>query len=57
MIAIGFSLGSGVLGDGILHSVDVDDVSYPFVEETPGVPAVFEWVVVGSGQGVSLPRQ
>ena len=55
IIAIGFSLGSGVLGDGILHSVDLDDVSYPFVEETPGVPAVFEWVVVGSGQGVSLP--
>jgi len=55
IVAIGFSLGSGVLGDGILHSVDLDDVSYPFVEETPGVPAVFEWVVVGSGQGVSLP--
>jgi hypothetical protein len=55
IVAIGFSLGSGVLGDGILHSVDVGDVSYPFVKETPAVPAVFEWVVVGSGQGVSLP--
>ena len=55
IVAIGFSLGSGVLGDGILHSVDVGDVSYPFVEETPAVPAVFEWVVVGSGQGGSLP--
>jgi hypothetical protein len=55
IIAIGFSLGSGVLGDGILHSVYLDDVEYPFVEETPAVPAVFEWVVVGSGQGGSLP--
>ena len=55
IVAIGFSLGSGVLGDGILHSVDVGDDSYPFVEETPEVPAVFEWVVVGSGQGGSLP--
>lgn len=55
IIAIGFSLGSGVYGEGIVHSVDVGDVAYPFVEETPEVPAVFEWVVVGSGQGGSLP--
>ena len=55
IVAIGFSLGSGVLGDGILHSVDVGDDSYSFVEETPEVPAVFEWVVVGSGQGGALP--
>jgi len=55
IVGIGFSLGSGVLGDGILHSVDVGDVSYPFVKETPAVPAVFEWVVVGSGQGKTLP--
>lgn len=55
IIAVGFTLGSGVYGDGIVHSVDVGDVAYSFVEETPEVPAVFEWVPVGSGQGASLP--
>lgn len=56
IIAIGFTLGTGVLGDGIVHSVFLDEAQYPFTEvETPGVDAVFEWVVVGSGQGAALP--
>jgi len=56
IIAIGFTLGSGILGDGILHSVFVDDAVFPFTEvDTPGVDAVFEWQVAGSGQGATLP--
>lgn len=56
IVAVGFSLGSGVLGDGIVQWVYVDDFAYPFVQEdTPAVPAVYEWVVVGSGQGKALP--
>ncbi len=33
--AIGFSLGSGVQGDGVLHDIKVDDTEYEFTSEVP----------------------
>lgn len=62
IVAVGFSLGSGVLGDGVVHGVWVGATLYSFTQTipgTPGVPAVpdsyTDWYVVSSGQGTALP--
>ncbi|QGJ88937.1 hypothetical protein PBI_GINA_86 [Microbacterium phage Gina] len=54
--AVGFSLGSGVLGDGIVHGVQVGGTSYGFTQTTPGTPATYAWVATGeTGHALTLP--
>lgn len=70
VVAVGFSLGSGVLGDGIVHFVNVGGTEYwftqwhagtpavpevPEIPAVPEVPAVYGWVTVSSGQGLEVP--
>lgn len=62
VVAIGFSLGSGVLGEGTVHGVEVNGTLYEFtyfVAGTPEVPAQPEvysdWATVEEGQSVELP--
>jgi hypothetical protein len=58
VVAVGFSLGSGVLGEGYVTGFVTAGTTYHFTSYTPAVaevPAVFDWVVVGSGQGAALP--
>ncbi|WKW87081.1 membrane protein [Microbacterium phage Nicole72] len=56
VVAVGFSLGSGVLGDGVVHAVNVGGVAYTFTQTVPGAPATYGWVATGeTGHALTLP--
>jgi len=62
VVAVGFSLGSGVHGEGYVNGLVVAGTTYSFVSYnagTPGVPGVPEhytdWYEVSTGQGETLP--
>ena len=50
---VGFSLGSGVHGDGIVHSVNVSGLVYDFVNEVSGTPATYAWQTTGHVDGAT----
>jgi hypothetical protein len=47
--AAGFSLGSGVKGDGVLHDIQVGDTDYQFTNE-PAAPVVTKVAVTGTAR-------
>lgn len=62
VVAVGFSLGSGVHGEGYVNGLVVAGTTYSFVSYnagTPGAPGVPEhytdWYEVSTGQGIALP--
>ncbi|QGJ92713.1 hypothetical protein QDA04_gp43 [Microbacterium phage Megan] len=57
VVAVGFSLGSGVLGDGVVHAVNVGGTAYSFVKTVPGTPATYGWVAAdpATGQAREVP--
>lgn len=60
VLAVGFSLGSGVTASGTVHSLFVNGTTFNFSQlvsaEVPPVPEHYtDWYVVSSGQGLALP--
>jgi hypothetical protein len=55
VVAIGFSLGSGVHADGLLTGITINEVNYPFTKIVEGSAAVYGWVTTGHGEGAEAP--